>query len=44
MTAAIRHPTLRLLRVRIGQFRPADLPAGQWRELTAAERGQVTAA
>ena len=44
MTAAIGHPTLRLLRVRIGQFRPADLLAGQWRELAAAERAQVTAA
>jgi 23S rRNA pseudouridine2457 synthase len=34
MTAAIGHPTLRLLRVRIGNFRLGDLPAGQWRILT----------
>jgi 23S rRNA pseudouridine2457 synthase len=34
MTAAIGHPTLRLLRVRIGSFWLGNLPAGQWRELT----------
>jgi 23S rRNA pseudouridine2457 synthase len=40
MTAAIGHPTLRLIRVRIGQLNLAalDLAAGQWRELTPAER------
>jgi 23S rRNA pseudouridine2457 synthase len=38
MTAAIGHPTLRLLRVRIGQFSLGDLAQGQWRELTAADR------
>jgi 23S rRNA pseudouridine2457 synthase len=37
MTAAIGHPTLRLMRVRIGNFWLGDLPAGQWRELRAAE-------
>lgn len=37
MTAAIGHPTLRLIRVRIGNFRLGDLPAGQWRILTAKE-------
>jgi 23S rRNA pseudouridine2457 synthase len=37
MTAAIGHPTLRLMRVRIGNFRLGDLPAGQWRSLTAVE-------
>jgi len=42
MTAAIGHPTLRLLRVRIGQFTLGDLAAGQWRELTARERALVT--
>jgi len=41
MTAAIGHPTLRLLRVRIGQFTLGELPPGQWRELNAAERLQV---
>jgi len=38
MTAAIGHPTLRLLRVRIGQFILGNLPPGQWRELNANER------
>lgn len=37
MTAAIGHPTLRLLRVRIGNLWLGDLAAGQWRKLTAAE-------
>jgi len=41
MTAAIGHPTLRLLRVRIGRFVLADLPAGQWRILPPAERKLV---
>jgi 23S rRNA pseudouridine2457 synthase len=41
MTAAIGHPTLRLLRVRIGLFSLADLPSGQWRELGATERKLV---
>jgi 23S rRNA pseudouridine2457 synthase len=38
MTAAIGHPTLRLIRVRIGGFRLGDLAPGTWRELKAAER------
>jgi 23S rRNA pseudouridine2457 synthase len=37
MSAAIGHPTLRLIRVRIGNFWLGDLPAGQWRILTAKE-------
>jgi len=37
MTAAIGHPTLRLVRVRIGNFRLRDLPPGQWRILSAEE-------
>ncbi|MGD0744869.1 MAG: pseudouridine synthase [Verrucomicrobiota bacterium] len=41
MTAAIGHPTLRLMRVRIGNFRLGDLPAGQWRSLTAMERASI---
>ncbi len=41
MTAAIGHPTLRLLRVRIGQFTLAGLPAGEWRVLTEEERKEV---
>lgn len=43
MTAAIGHPTLRLIRVRIGSFLLGELPSGQWRVLTAAERAQVMA-
>jgi 23S rRNA pseudouridine2457 synthase len=41
MTAAIGHPTLRLLRVRIGNFLLGELPAGKWRELNQAERAAV---
>jgi 23S rRNA pseudouridine2457 synthase len=41
MTAAVGHPTLRLIRVRIGDFELGDLPAGQWRELNQAERAAV---
>jgi 23S rRNA pseudouridine2457 synthase len=38
MTAAIGHPTLRLIRVRIGTLELRDLPPGAWRELTPVER------
>ena len=38
MTAAIGHPTLRLIRVRIAGFRLGDLRPGTWRILTTAER------
>lgn len=41
MTAAIGHPTLRLLRVRIGNFWLGDLPPGQWRKLSTDESQQV---
>lgn len=41
MTAAVGHPTLRLIRVRMGDFELGDMPAGRWRELTAAEREAV---
>jgi 23S rRNA pseudouridine2457 synthase len=41
MTAAVGHPTLRLIRVRIGAFELGDLPAGQWHELSAADRARV---
>jgi len=41
MTAAIGHPTLRLVRVRIGRFLLGALPVGQWRELTEADRKLV---
>jgi 23S rRNA pseudouridine2457 synthase len=41
MTAAIGHPTLRLLRVRIGEFEFGSLRAGEWRDLNSAERELV---
>lgn len=43
MTAAVGHPTLRLIRVRIGGFHLGDLAPGKWRRLTAAERANVFA-
>lgn len=43
MTAAIGHPTLRLVRVQVGQLRLADLDLqpGQWTELSATQRARV---
>ncbi len=41
MTAAIGHPTLRLIRMRIGRFALPDLAPGQWRVLNPAERSLV---
>jgi len=38
MTAAVGHPTLRLLRVRIGALELGDLKLGNWRELSPADR------
>jgi 23S rRNA pseudouridine2457 synthase len=43
MTAAIGHPTLRLVRARTGNFLLGDLAPGCWRELAAAERAAVFA-
>ncbi len=43
MTAAIGHPTLRLIRVRIGAFCLEGLSAGKWKALTKAERDRVDA-
>ena len=43
MTAAIGHPTLRLIRARIGGFWLGELASGQWRELSAAERAAIFA-
>ena len=43
MTAAIGHPTLRLLRVRIGQFELGDLETGKWKTLSPVERALVMA-
>jgi 23S rRNA pseudouridine2457 synthase len=41
MTAAIGHPTLRLMRVRIGNFWLGKLEPGKWRELSGAEGKEV---
>jgi 23S rRNA pseudouridine2457 synthase len=41
MTAAVGFPTLRLIRVAIGKFPLAPLPAGQWIELDLAGRKQL---
>lgn len=41
MTAAVGHPTLRLMRVRIGRFVLGELAAGKWKALTPAERQLV---
>jgi 23S rRNA pseudouridine2457 synthase len=43
MTAAVGHPTLRLLRMRIGNFELGALRPGEWRILSAAERALVMA-
>ncbi|TAL11892.1 MAG: pseudouridine synthase [Nitrospirae bacterium] len=38
MTAAVGHPTLRLVRIAVGPVTLGDLQPGRWRELTGAER------
>ncbi len=37
MTAAVGHPTLRLVRVAVGPLTLGDLASGQWADLTPAE-------
>lgn len=41
MTAAVGHPTLRLIRYAIGPFTLEGLGPGRWRELSAAEAAAV---
>lgn len=41
MTAAIGHPTLRLIRVRIGRFGLGSLRPGTWKRLDSDERARV---
>ena len=41
MTAAIGHPTLRLIRVRINELRLSALSSGVWKELQGKERGMA---
>jgi len=43
MTAAIGHPTLRLIRVRVGRFRLENLAQGEWRRLSDREHALVLA-
>ena len=43
MTAAIGHPTLRLVRVAIGSFQLKGLPSGEWKQVTESERKQIFA-
>ena len=41
MTAAVGHPTLRLVRVAIGPVTLGDLAAGRWRRITAREEHEL---
>ena len=41
MTAAVGHPTLRLIRVRIGKFQLGELPPGSWIQLDERQRELV---
>ena len=43
MTAAVGHPTLRLMRVKIGGLELGDLAPGKWRALSGGERALVFA-
>jgi 23S rRNA pseudouridine2457 synthase len=44
MTAAVGHPTLRLIRIAIGTVVLGNLQPGQWREVTKTELGQLSSA
>ncbi len=44
MTAAVGHPTLRLVRVVIGPIVLGDLQPGEWRDLTSSEIEQIYSA
>jgi len=41
MTAAVGHPTLRLIRAKIGELELGTLVSGSWKELSPAERNLV---
>lgn len=43
MTAAAGHPTLRLIRVRIGSFELGDMKSGTWMQLNQSQRELVFA-
>jgi 23S rRNA pseudouridine2457 synthase len=44
MTAAVGHPTLRLVRIGIGPLEPGDLQPGEWRDLCSQELDALRAA
>jgi 23S rRNA pseudouridine2457 synthase len=44
MTAAVGHPTLRLIRIRIGDYALGDLAPGQWRHLAPSSRANTPCA
>jgi len=41
MTAAVGHPTLRLIRVRIGRLELGQLALGKWRKVNEQEKNQI---
>ena len=41
MTAAVGHPTLRLIRVQIGSYALGDLPAGEQRPFSSSDRERL---
>jgi 23S rRNA pseudouridine2457 synthase len=43
MTATIGHPTLRLIRVRIGGFRLGNMALGTWQALDEVDRSKLLA-
>jgi 23S rRNA pseudouridine2457 synthase len=43
MTAAVGHPTLRLIRIAVGPVKLGDLQPGQWRELKNGDKQQMSA-
>ena len=44
MTAAVGHPTLRLVRVAIGPIVLGELQSGEWRDVTSSEMEQIYSA
>ena len=40
MTAAVGHPTLRLIRVRVGEWELGSLVPGAWREMRIPDAGE----
>lgn len=41
MTAAVGHPTVRLVRIAMGPVALGDLQPGRWRDLTSSEMAQI---